>query len=459
MKNKALAACVLASGLVFMPSVSGAAPMETDMNMTVDGKAVGLEGFTLNHRLYVPFEILAGQLGAETDWNEQTGVLTLRVGEKSVTFTRTDDLSNTSATALVVTSGEVLLPVRSAFQQFGYGVYYNPSTRMVQVKKNMEDTAPSSPPDTGTSTDDNTTGGSTGNVTDNTYADLLPVTILTDLKPNQATGTRIEGVVANSSYVFTADMDTRELYRIDATTGAATVLTVLTRTGTGMALDTTGNLYIASGGDEGVIFKVNAADLTGEPFDGSKVEIFASGVPGANGLAFAQDGTLYVTGGATGNIYAIKAGGQVQTYATRLTAERAEQQIVVNGIAIDSDGVIYTSNTSSGEVNRFVVRTDGTLGAAELIAQSPLLYGADGLTIGPDGQLYIAANERNAIVKVTIDGQVTDIARNDNAGPLEFPASISAVGDTLYISNFDLPRGVNNPNGPGIGSSIAVLKL
>ncbi len=458
MKNKALAACILASGLVFLPSVSEAAPVETDMNMTVDGKAVGLEGFTLNHRLYVPYEIIAGQLGAETDWNEQTGRLTLRLGEKNVTFTRTDDVSTTSATALVVTSGEVLLPVRSTFQQFGYGVYYNPSTRIVQVKKNAEDDLSPSSPNTGMSTEENTTGGSTGNVTENTYGDLLPVTILTDLKPDQTTGMRIEGVVANESYIFTADMDTRELYRIDATTGAATVLTVLPRTGTGMTLDTTGNLYIASGGDEGVIFKINAADLTGEPFDGSRVETFASGVPGANGLAFAQDNTLYVTGGATGNLYAVMAGGQVQTYATGLTAARAEQPIVVNGIAIDTDGAIYTSNTSSGEVNRFVVRTDGTLSAAEVIAQSPLLYGADGLTLGPDGQLYIAANERNAIVKVTMEGQVTDIARNDNTGPLEFPASVSFVRNTLYISNFDLPRGVNNPNSLGIGASIAVVK-
>ncbi|MCL9662692.1 SMP-30/gluconolactonase/LRE family protein [Paenibacillus hunanensis] len=459
MRNKALAACVLASGLVFLPSVSGATPMETDMNMTVDGKAVGIEGFTLNHRLYVPFETIAGQLGAETAWNEQTGILTLMLGEKSVTFNRTNDLSSTSPTALVVTSGEVLIPVRSAFQQLGYGVHYNPSTRIVQVKKNTDDSVSLSTPSTGMSTGESTTEGSTNTVTDNTYADLSSVTILTDLKPEQTTGTRIEGVVANERYVFTADMDTRELYRIDGTTGASTILTVLPRTGTGMALDTTGNLYIASGGDEGVIFKVNAADLTGEPFDGSKVETFASGVAGANGLAFAQDGTLYVTGGATGNLYAVTAGGQVQTYATGLTAERAEQQIVVNGIAIDTEGTIYTSNTSSGEVNRFVIQTDGKLSAAETIAKSPLLYGADGLTLGPDGQIYIAANERNAIVKVTMDGQVTDVARNDNAGPLEFPASVSFVGNTLYISNFDLPRGVNNPNVPGIGASIAVMKL
>ncbi len=433
--------------------------METDMNMNVNGRSVGFEGFTLNHRLYVPYETIAGQLDAQAEWNQQTGTLTLSKGDQQITFNRTEDLSSTSATALFVTSGEILIPVRSAFEAFGYKVGYMPSTRMVQITQDMEDTATPPPSNNNAGTNVPTTESSDTTVTDETYADLASVSILTDLKPNQTTGTRIEGVVANENDVFTADMDTRELYRIDAATGEATVITILPRTGTGMALDTTGNLYIASGGDEGVIFKVNAADLTGDPFDGSKVETYVSGVPGANGLAFAPDGTLYITGGATGNIYSVTAGEQLRTQATGLTAERSEQPIVVNGIAIDSAGVIYTSNTSSGEVNRFVVSEDGTLRAAELIAQSPLLYGADGLALGPDGQIYIAANERNAIVRVTMNGEVTDMARNTNAGPLEFPASLSFVGDTVYISNFDLPRGTNNPNTPGIGASIAMMKL
>jgi len=79
------------------------------------------------------------------------------------------------------------------------------------------------------------------------------------------------------------------------------------------------------------------------------------------------------------------------------------------------------------------------------------------LNFGPDGAIYVAANERNAIVRVSLNGQVSDIASNNNNGPLEFPASLHFVGNTLYISNFDQPRGANNPNDPGIGASIATI--
>lgn len=288
----------------------------------------------------------------------------------------------------------------------------------------------------------------------------VDVSILKDLDPAKATGMRIEGVIADAERrVYTVEMDLKKLYRIAANTGAQEALTELSRPATGMAFDAASNLYIASGGQEGVIFKVKAADLTGEPFDPALVETYASGVQGANGLTFDAKGNLYVSGGANGNIYKVAPDGNVTTYASGLRAERQEQQITANGVAFGPDGKLYVANTSSGEVHRFAVQADGALGASELVAKSALLYGADGLTFGPDGAVYIAANERNAIVRVGTDGQVSEVAHNGNAGPLEFPASLHFVGTTLYISNFDQPRGDNKPNEPGIGASIAKIEF
>jgi sugar lactone lactonase YvrE len=286
------------------------------------------------------------------------------------------------------------------------------------------------------------------------------LSILKDLDPDKATGLRIEGVIADDKHrVFTVEMESKKLYRINGKNGETEVLTELPRSATGMAFDAEGNLYIASGGMEGVIFKVNAKDLVGGPFDTSKVETYVSGVQGANGLAFDAKGNLYVSGGANGNIYKVSPDGKLSTYASGIQPGRTTQLIVVNGIAFGKDGKLYVANTSSGEVNRFSNQEDGSLGAVELVAQSPLLLGADGLNFGPDGAIYVAANERNALVRVGMDGKVTEVAKNGNQGPLEFPASLHFVGNTLYISNFDQPRGDNAPNDPGIGASIAKIEL
>lgn len=286
------------------------------------------------------------------------------------------------------------------------------------------------------------------------------LSILKDLDLNSATGLRIEGVIADEKHrVYTVETTSKKLYRIMSDSGKMEVLTELPRPATGMAFDADGNLYMASGGMEGVIFKINAKDLVGGPFDTSKVETYVSGTQGANGLTFDSKGNLYVSGGANGNIYMVTKDGKLSTFKSGIIPERQVQTITVNGIAFDKDGKLYVANTSSGEVNRFTMNSDGSLGAIERVAKSPLMYGADGLNFGPDGAIYIAANERNAIVRISVDGTITEVAHNGNIGPLEFPASLHFVGNMLYISNFDQPRGDNLPNELGIGASIVKMEF
>jgi sugar lactone lactonase YvrE len=109
-----------------------------------------------------------------------------------------------------------------------------------------------------------------------------------------------------------------------------------------------------------------------------------------------------------------------------------------------------------------VIGPDGKGGKPSLLAQSPLLEGADGLDFDRTGKLWVAANERNAVVTVTPDGQVQEIAKNGSSGPLEFPAAIVFIADTAYIANYDTPRRDNmDANGKsaldGIGASIAQI--
>lgn len=287
------------------------------------------------------------------------------------------------------------------------------------------------------------------------------VSIVADLNPAAAAGMRIEGLTGDrKGQLYTIDMDSRTLYRVTPKTGDIKALTVLPRVATGMAFDKAGNLYMASGGSdtqEGVILKVPADALKGDSFPADRVSVFATGTNGANGLAFDHKGILYVSGGATGNIYRIKPDGTKTVWASGFAADRSAQPIVVNGLAFGRDGKLYIANTSSGSIHRVVVNKDGTFGESGVYAKDAKLYGADGIAFGPDGKLYVAANERNAIVKVTADGVATDVVSNGNSGPLEFPASLHFVGKKLYASNFDVERGTNSPNAPGIGASIAEI--
>jgi len=285
----------------------------------------------------------------------------------------------------------------------------------------------------------------------------VPVTIAVDLDPASAAGIRIEGLVSDSQgRLYTSDLDSRRFFRFTPSTNNLETLGTLPRPASGMAFDASGNLYMASGD---VILRVGSGPLGGSQISATDVVTFATGVTGANGLAFDTSGRLYVSSGATGNIYVVASTGVTGTFASGFTSERQDQRISTNGLAFWTDGMLYSSNTGTGSIDRIGVNADGTVGQVQQLVKDPLLLGADGITFASNGDLYVAANERNAIVRVTQQGQVSDVASNGNSGPLEFPASPSFSGNALYASNFDIARGANSPNTPGTGASLARIEV
>ncbi|MEO6456875.1 MAG: SMP-30/gluconolactonase/LRE family protein, partial [Chloroflexia bacterium] len=284
-----------------------------------------------------------------------------------------------------------------------------------------------------------------------------PVSIAVDLDPASVAGIRIEGLASDSQgRLYTSDLDSRRFFRFTPSTNNLETLGTLPRTASGMAFDAAGNLYMASGD---VILRVGSGALGGSQISASDVVTFATGVTGANGLAFDTSGRLYVSGGASGNIYIVASTGVTGTFASGFISERQDQRISTNGLAFWTDGMLYSSNTGTGSIDRIGVNADGTVGQVQQFVKDPLLLGADGITFASNGDLYVAANERNAIVRVTPQGQVSDVAANGNSGPLEFPASPSFSGNALYASNFDIARGANSPNTPGIGASLARVEV
>ena len=305
------------------------------------------------------------------------------------------------------------------------------------------------------------------------------VSILVDLDLASAERTVIvENITADRAGVlYTGDRVTGNILRIDPKSPKPVVVGKIdSRTVDGrkvdaspggISFDAKGDLYIATGPFSEVA-RIKAADLN--PAKPGVAQTFATGVPGANGIAFDKSGSLYVSGGASGIVYSVGTNGgvaqavaQIDRNARTLPNSTATQAIVANGLKFDAAGVLHIADTSRGAVWKVVIGADGKGAKPTLLAQSPLLEGADDMAFNSNGDVWVAANELNAIISISPAGVVKTIAKNDSKGPLEFPAALVFVGSTAYVVNFDVPRRDNlDANGTtakdGIGASIAQIR-
>lgn len=300
--------------------------------------------------------------------------------------------------------------------------------------------------------------------------------ILVDLDPATVDRTVIvESITADrNGLLYLPDRVSGNILRIDPKSPKPVVVArieprqvngqTVAANGGSLAFNAQGDLLIAASAFNEVV-RVRAADL--DPAKPGVASTFSTGTQGANGLAIDRSGNVYVSGGANGTVYRVPAAGgaaqpaaQIERFTRTLPDGRTQQAIVANGLAFDASGALLVADTARGALWKVVPGADGTGAKPVLVAQNALLEGADGLAVDRRGDVWVAVNELNAIVKVTPAGQVQQVARNDVAGPLEFPSGLVFVGDAAYVSNFDVPRrdnldaGANTARG-GIGASVA----
>lgn len=230
----------------------------------------------------------------------------------------------------------------------------------------------------------------------------------------------------------------------------------------GLAFDAAGTLFVTS---TDKIFSL-APDAAAPP----TAALFASGTPGANGVAFDRRGNLWVSDGVTaqGRVFRVAPDGTT-TEAFRIPALASDVNatlvngvlvggvgrdnralpagsvafndtgrpagdaagsvgIVANGIAFDADGdTAFVADTARGAIWRvdFDRRGDiksslgcdvqlpaDTLCLDNLLVEHPALEGLDGIALDVAGAIWGVANERNAVVRVARDGRVTEVFRN-----------------------------------------------
>ena len=286
----------------------------------------------------------------------------------------------------------------------------------------------------------------------------------------------------------------------------------------GMAFNDTGDLFVADGANA-TVWSFTPNDTTPPT-----ATAFATGVPGANGVAFDRDGNLWLSDGGTGQgrVWKIGASGgvceptfsgceevfriqpmrngtalggnisvipdsaeptqgvgrQARTFP-HTTAGGNPQEIVANGLAFNHRGDLFVADTARGAIwkvefdrhgnlksqtNCDTTFTDNTLCLDNVFVAHPILEGADGIALDQVGNIWVDANERNAVAVVTKDGRVFEVFRNpvNTAGLrnsadmaagdthiLEFPTSPFLNGKTFCTASLDANRRDNFPRSAG----------
>ncbi len=223
----------------------------------------------------------------------------------------------------------------------------------------------------------------------------------------------------------------------------------------GIVVTPNGVVYVAAGG----------LDLTTGETDPTVrgIYTFAPGqtpqrISGSEAMTFPNDltidhnGDIYVTDTVAGTVWRIAKHGEPELWASDPLLEGTGAfgfgfPIGANGIAIDHKTVIV-ANPEKGLLARVPIEKDGNAGQVTLLAQSPLLVGADGIALDVHADIYVVAGLLNLVVVVRTDGSIDILATE--ADGLNQPATLAfgsgqRDNQTLFVTNFSIFAPVPTP--------------
>lgn len=136
---------------------------------------------------------------------------------------------------------------------------------------------------------------------------------------------------------------------------------------------------------------------------------------------------------------------------TTFVTQNPECQYGADGIEIGADGNLYVGNFGDGEVWKIVLDEKGDFVSKSVYAKNEEeLKSTDGMIFDEKGNLYIADFCANAIVKVTLDGKVARLAQSPDCdglhGELDQPGEPIIWNGHIIASCFDLVTGPGKVN-------------
>jgi sugar lactone lactonase YvrE len=145
-----------------------------------------------------------------------------------------------------------------------------------------------------------------------------------------------------------------------------------------------------------------------------------------NDFSRGADGTIYIADTGLGGVFRLKAGASApESWISNADLKGAD------GISVGPDGAVYVNSVFTSRLFRIPVNADGSAGTPVEITPSEPLKGTDGMRFGDDGKLYVAENANGRIDQLTLDGNKADV--KPIATGLQGPTAMQKVGDTLWV--------------------------
>lgn len=224
-----------------------------------------------------------------------------------------------------------------------------------------------------------------------------------------------------------------------------------------------GNLYVGLG-------SFSAADHAASiwrvsPTTGAATELVHlddAGFP--NDLVFDDSGNMFVTDPFLARVWRVAPNGQASVWLQDASLAGNPpggylflHDFGADGLAFDrNEHRLYISNLDRGQIVRVKVLHTGAPDVPEVWLTDPRLQGVDGITFDAHGNLFVAVNGQDQVLRIAPSKRISVVAAG---GALDGPSAVvlSPDQETLYVSSFAISSYFGTPRSRHPGTALPNL--